>query len=139
MSLKDTIEDDALAEQIVRYYGYAEEVYLTKTVAKLVINEYFHTICSGKFKNVSEDEIRECVVEELNRRFDEKVVPAVEQTYPNLSEDEIEAKLATIEKLYHKEHINQVEAVTKEALKELKNLVGKLQKDVAAIKKKYTT
>ena len=142
MSLKDTIADDALAEKIVRYYGYTEEVSLknvAKTVAKLMINEYFDTICSGKFKSVTDDEMREWVVEELNRRFDEKVVEAVEQAYPHLSEEEIDAKVAAIEKLYQKEHENQVEGATKAALKEFRSRIAGLQKDVKTLKKKYTS
>jgi CO dehydrogenase/acetyl-CoA synthase epsilon subunit len=116
MSLKDTIADDALAEKIVRYYGYTEEgslKHVAKTVAKLMINEYFDNICSGNFKNLTDEEMREWVTEELNQRFDEKVVAAVEQSYPHLSESEIDAKVAAIESLYRKEHEAQVEAVTK--------------------------
>lgn len=142
MSLKDTIADDALAEKIVRYYGYTEEVSLknvAKTVAKLTINEYFDSICAGRLKNVSDDEMRQWVVEELNQRFDEKVVAAIEQSYPHLSEEEVDAKLAAIESLYQKEHEAQVEAATKAALKEFRNRVGNLQKEVKALKKKYTT
>ena len=142
MSLKDTIADDAVAEQIVRYYGYTEEVSLknvAKTVAKLMINEYFDVICTGKFRKVSDDEMREWVVDELNRRFDDKVVTAIEQAYPHLSEEEVDAKLEAIEKLYQKEHENQVQAVTKAAFKELNKEVANLQKDVKALKKKYTT
>lgn len=142
MSLKDTITDDALAEKIVRYYGYIEEVSLknvAKTVAKLIINEYFDSICSGNFKNLTDKEMREWVTEELNQRFDEKVVAAVEQSYPHLSEEEIDAKLASIESLYQKEHEAQVEAVTKAALKEFRSRVVGLQKEVKALKKKYTT
>jgi CO dehydrogenase/acetyl-CoA synthase epsilon subunit len=142
MSLKNTIADDALAEKIVRYYGYTEEVTLknvAKTVAKLMINEYFDNICSGSFKNITDEEMREWVTEELNQRFDEKVVAAVEQSYPDLSENEINEKIAAIESLYQKEHEAQVEAVTKAALKEFRTRVINLQKDVRALKKKYTT
>lgn len=142
MSLKDTIADDALAEKIVRYYGYTEEVSLknvAKTVAKLTINEYFDSICSGRLKIVSDDEMRQWVVEELNQRFDEKVVAAIEQSYPHLSEDEVDAKLAAIESLYQKEHEAQVAAATKAALKEFRNRVANLHKEVKALKKKYTT
>jgi hypothetical protein len=142
MSLKDTIADDALAEKIVRYYGYTEEVSLknvAKTVAKLMINEHFDNICSGNFKNLTDEEMREWVIDELNQRFDEKVVAAVEQSYPNLSEEEIDAKLSAIESLYQKEHEAQVAAVTKAAFKELRSRVVGLQKEVKALKKKYTT
>ncbi len=142
MSLKDTIADDALAEQIVRYYGYTEEISLknvAKTVSKMMINEYFDSICSGKFRNITNEEMREWVVEELNRRFDEKVVAAVEKSYPHLSEEEIDAKLSTIEKLYQKEHENQVAAVTKAAFKDLRSRVEGLQKEVGALKRKYAS
>ena len=142
MSLKDTIADDSLAEKIVRYYGYTEEVSLknvAKTVAKLMINEFFDNICAGKFKSVTDAEMREWVVEELNQRFDEKVVAAVEQSYPHLSEEEIDSKVAAIELLYQKEHEAQVEAVTKAAYKEFRNRVVNLQKEVKALKKKYTS
>ncbi|MFO8086082.1 MAG: hypothetical protein R6U27_17365 [Desulfobacterales bacterium] len=142
MSLKDTIADDALAEKIVRYYGYTEEVSLknvAKTVAKLMINEYFDSICTGKFKGVTDDEMKEWVIEELNQRFDEKVVAAVEQSYPHLSEEEVDAKLAAIETLYQKEHEAQVEAVTKAAFKEFRYRFVNLQKEIKALKKKYTT
>jgi hypothetical protein len=142
MSLKDTIADDALAEKIVRYYGYTEEVSLknvAKTVAKLMINEYFDSICTGKFKSVTVDEMKEWVVEELNQRFDEKVAAAVERSYPHLSEEEVDAKLAAIETLYQKEHEAQVEAVTKAAFKEFRYRLVNLQKEIKALKKKYTT
>jgi hypothetical protein len=142
MSLKDTIADDALAEKIVRYYGYTEEgslKHVAKTVAKLMINEYFDNICSGNLKNLTDEEMREWVTEELNQRFDEKVVAAVEQSYPHLSENEIDAKVAAIESLYRKEHEAQVEAVTKAAFKEFRSRVMNLQKEVKILKKKYTT
>jgi disulfide oxidoreductase YuzD len=142
MVLKNTIENDALAEKIVRYYGYTEEISLknvAKVVVKLMINEYFDSICSGEFKYPSKEEMREWVLEELNRRFDEKVVTAVEKNYPDLSEEEIEAKLEAIEKLYEKEHENQVEAVINAASKELRARVFALQKEVKDLKKKYTT
>lgn len=142
MSLKDTIADDSLAEKIVRYYGYTEEVSLknvAKTVAKLIINEHFDNICSGSYSNMTDEEMREWVTEELNQRFDEKVVAAVEQSYPHLSEEEIDTKIAAIESLYQKEYEAQVGAVTKAALKELRSRVVGLQKEVKALKKKYTT
>ncbi len=141
MVFKNTIGDDTLAEKIVRYYGYTEEVSLknvAKIVVKLMINEYFDNICSGNFKLPTKNEMREWVIEELNRRFDEKVVAAVEKSYPNLSEEEIETKLEAIEKLYEKEHENQVEAVNNAALKELRATVFALQKEVRDLKKKYT-
>ena len=142
MAEEQTIINDELASKIVRYYGYTEEISLknaAKTSAKLMVGEYFDGICTGTCGKIDEEQMRECVVEELNRRFDEKVLPAVEQTYPHLDDDELDAKLAAIEKLYQKEHEKQVNAVTKAALKEFKTLRSKLERDIQQLKKKYAS
>ncbi len=133
--------EDVIAQKIVRYYGYFEENFLkliAKKSAKLVIGEYFGDICADMFEIFSPEEMEEWVVEELNRDFDEKVVGAVERFYPDLSGNELDEKMIQLEKMYIREHQEQLKATTKMAIKELRTRVKALRKDVNLLKRKYT-
>ena len=133
--------EDVIAQKIVRYYGYLEENYLksiAKKSAKLVIGEYFGDICADMFEILSPEEMEEWVLEELNQDFDEKVVGAVERFYPDLSGNELDEKLMQLEKMYIREHQEQLKAATKVAIKELRTRVRALRKDVNLLRRKYT-
>lgn len=138
---EEILVSDALSDKIVKYYGYFEE-YSLKSVAKrcvrLIIGEYFKDLCYDNFKFLTFEEMREWVLEEMKQNFEEKVVPLIEQTYPDLDEDEFDAKVSQLEKLYEKEHEEQLESTTKAALKELRIRVRALQKEMAVLKRKYT-
>ena len=138
---EEVLVSDALSDKIVKYYGYFEE-YSLKSVAKrcvrLIIGEYFKDLCYDNFKFLTFEEMREWVLEEMKQNFEEKVVPLIEQTYPDLDEDEFDAKVSQLEKLYEKEHEEQLESTTKAALKELRIRVRALQKEMASLKRKYT-
>ena len=131
-----------LSEKIVRYYGYFEENSLksiAKTCAKLIINEYFNEICSGYFNIPTLEEVKEWVLDEINQDFDEKIMEAIDNTYPDMSDEEINTEIARLEKIYVKEHEEQLTATSKAAIKELHNRVKALQKEIEVLKKKYTS
>lgn len=133
--------DDMLASKIVQYFGYFEEYSLkkiAKTCVKLIISEYYKALCYGSFQFPSHDEMKAWVLEEMKQSFDEKVIPLIEQTYPDLSEEEFEEKVNLLEKMYQKEHEEQLNSTTNAALKELRFKVKALQKELAALKRKYT-
>jgi hypothetical protein len=133
--------EDVIAQKIVRYYGYFEENFLksiAKKSAKLVLGEYFGDICADMFEILSPEEMEEWVLEELNRDFDEKVVGAVERFYPDLSGNDLDQKLIQLEKMYVREHQEQLKATTKVAIKELRTRVIALRKDVNLLRRKYT-
>ncbi len=140
-TLKDQLKNDGLADKIVTYFGYFEE-YSLKTVAqkcaKLVISEHFKDICYENFELPSLEEMKELVMEELYAHFDEKVTPLIEQTYPNLSDEAFDEKLDMLEKLYAREHEEQLASTANAALKELRVRVKALRKELRLVKKKYT-
>jgi len=139
-SKQDTAED-ILGSKIVRYYGYFGEYSLkgiAKTCAKLFISEHYRDLCFDNFEFPSEEEMKEWVLEEMKRNFDEKVVPLVEQTYPDLSERELDKEVERLEKKYEKEHSEQLISTTRAALKELRIRVRGLQKELKVLKRKYT-
>lgn len=134
--LNDNIED-----KIVTYFGYFEEhslMTIAKTCAKLYISEHFKSICQDTFKFPTFEEMKELVIEEMKHDFDDKVIPVIEQACPDLTDDEIEAKVAELEKMYQNEHDEQVTSTVNAALKELKLRVRMLQKELKTLKRKYT-
>ncbi len=137
----DDLPQDALADKIVRYYGYFEEYSLksiAKTCVKMIISEYYKDLCYDNFTFLTFDEMREWVLEEMKQNFEEKVVSLIEQTYPDLDEDEFDAKVTQLEKIYEKGHEEQLTSTTKAALKELRIRVRALQKELTVLKRKYT-
>lgn len=138
--LEETPEN-ALANKIVMYYGYFEEHSLkgiAKTCAKLIISEHYRDICFDSFEFPSHEEMKSWVLEEMKQNFDEKVVPLIEQTYPQLSEAELDNEITRFEKRYEKEHVQQLESTARAALKELRTRVRGLQKELKELKRKYT-
>ncbi|GEM_PF-1929657 len=139
--VKEESPEEVLANKIVTYYGYFGEYSLkgiAKTCAKLIISERYRDLCFENFDFPTQEEMKDWVLEEMKQNFDEKVVPLIEQTYPNMSEDDIEAEVAKLEKKYEKEHEEQLMSTTKAALKELRIRVRALQKELNALKRKYT-
>ncbi len=139
--VKEESAEEVLANKIVTYYGYFGEYSLkgiAKTCAKLIISERYRDLCFDNFDFPTQEEMKEWVLEEMKQNFDEKVVPLIEQTYPDMSEDDIEAEVSELEKKYEKEHEEQLMSTTKAALKELRIRVRALQKELNALKRKYT-
>ncbi|OQX05400.1 MAG: hypothetical protein BWK80_52245 [Desulfobacteraceae bacterium IS3] len=139
--VKEESPEEVLANKIVTYYGYFGEYSLkgiAKTCAKLIISERYRDLCFENFDFPTQEEMKDWVLEEMKQNFDEKVVPLIEQTYPDMSEDDIEAEVAKLEKKYEKEHEEQLMSTTKAALKELRIRVRALQKELNALKRKYT-
>ncbi len=134
--------NDALREKIVTYFGYVEEQFLkgiSKTCAKMIIEDQFNEICSNRFEMPAFKEMETVVFEELKRNFDKKVIHIVEQTYPDMSDDELDHEIEKLEERYYHDHEAQINAAVAAALKELKQRVDGLKKEINAIKRKYTT
>lgn len=135
------ISEGILGNQIVQFFSYFEESSLkgiAKKCSRLMINENFGPICSEEFSDPSFEEMLELVLEELRGNFDEKVAAAIARNYPHLSDEQADAELIRLEKLYRKEHDEQIRATTHAAIKDLKAQVKSLQKDIRALKRKYT-
>lgn len=135
------VAEDELAKKIVTYYGYFGEHSLkriAKTCAKLIISEHCRELCFDDFEFPSHGEIKSWVLEEMKQNFEEKVMPIIEQTYPRLSEAELDEEISRLEKKYEKEHKEQLESTTRAAIKELQIRVRGLQKEFKELKRKYT-
>jgi hypothetical protein len=142
MEGKKDLANDPFAQKFIQFYGLQDNhsvKQVSRTCVSLIVSEYFDIICSQKFKIPPIEDIREWVMEEWNRRIDDGLVKAIEEQYPDLSEDEIDEKVGVIEKMYEKDFERQLTATTKAAFKELKNRVVSLQKEVINLKKKYTS
>ena len=135
------VSEGILDNQIVQYFAYFEESSLkgiAKKCSRLMINENFGAICSEDYAEPSFEEMEELVLEELRGIFDEKVAGAIAQTCPHLSDEQADAELVRLEKLYRKEHEEQIRAATHAAVKDLKTRVKNLQKEVKTLRRKYT-
>lgn len=128
-------------EKIIRYYGYLEETALkqvAKKCAKMTFNEHFEIICSGKYDEPSYKEMEDFILEEIWEDFDEKVAEVIQRLFPYLSDDEVDQELLELEKYYREMHAEQIETATRLALKEFRARVSSLQKDLNALRRKYT-
>ncbi len=134
------VSEDILGNQIVQYFAYFEESSLRKIAQKcsrLIINENFGAICSEDYTEPSFEEMEGLVLEELRGNFDEKVSAAIAQSCPHLNDEQADAELIRLEKLYRKEHADQIRATTYAAINDLKTQVKNLQKEVKALRRKY--
>lgn len=135
------ILDGSLGNQILQYFVYFEESSLkgiAKKCSRLMLNEYFGVICSEDYTEPSFEEMEELVLEELRGNFDEKVAAAIAHACPHLNDEQADAELIRLEKLYRKEHEEQIRATTIAAIKDLKIRVKNLQKEVKILRRKYT-
>ena len=135
------VSEDIFGNQIVQYFAYFEESSLkgiAKKCSRLMINENFGVICSEDYAEPSFEEMQELVLEELRGIFDEKVAAAIARTCPHLNDEQADAELIRLEKLYRKEHEEQIRATTHAAVKDLKMRVKNLQKEVKTLRRKYT-
>jgi hypothetical protein len=135
------VSEGVLNNQIVQYFAYFEESSLkgiAKKCSRLMIIENFGVICSEDYAEPSFEEMEELVLEELRRIFDVKVAAAIARTCPHLSEEQADAELIRLEKLYRKEHEEQIRATTLAASKDLKSRVKSLQKEIKTLKRKYS-
>ncbi len=133
--------EDILADKIVTYYGYFEEYSLKKiaqTCVKLLISEQYKDLCYDNFQMPSHGEMKDWVREEMKQNFDDKVMPLIERTFPDLGDEELDAEVDRLENMYEQEHGEQLESTTKAALKELRMRVRSLQKELKTLKRKYT-
>jgi hypothetical protein len=142
MDTKSTDESESfLGNQIVQYFAYFEESSLkgiAKKCSRLMINENFGVICSEDYAEPSFEEMKELILEELRGIFDEKVAAAIARTCPHLNDEQADSELIRLEKLYRKEHEEQILAATHAAIKDLKSRVKNLQKEVKTLRRKYT-
>jgi len=135
------VSESILRNQIVQYFAYFEESSLkgiAQKCSRLMINENFGVICSEDYAEPSFEEMKELVLEELRGNFDEKVAAAIARTCPHLNDEQADAELIRLEKLYRKEHEEQIRATTHAAVKDLKTRVKNLQKEVKTLRRKYT-
>ena len=135
------VSEDILGNQIVQYFAYFEESSLkgiAKKCSRLMINENFGVICSEDYAEPSFEEMQELILEELRGIFDEKVAAAIARTCPHLNDEQADAELIRLEKLYRKEHEEQIRATAHAAVKDLKTRVKNLQKEVKTLRRKYT-
>jgi hypothetical protein len=135
------VSEGISGDQIVQYFAYFEESSLkgiAKKCSRLMINENFGAICSGEYAEPSFEEMEELVLEELSGIFDEKVAAAIAKTCPHLNEEQADSELIRLEKLYRKEHEEQIQAATHAAIKDLKTRIKNLQKEVKTLRRKYT-
>jgi hypothetical protein len=135
------VSESILGNQIVQFFAYFEESSLkgiAKKCSRLMINENFGVICAGDYAEPSFEEMEELVLEELRGNFDEKVSAAIAQACPHLNDEQADAELIRLEKLYRKEHEEQIQATTHAAVKDLKMRVKNLQKEVKTLRRKYT-
>ncbi|MGD9973316.1 MAG: hypothetical protein AB7S77_09670 [Desulfatirhabdiaceae bacterium] len=140
MMIKDS-SDFRFIDKISQYYGYFEENSLkgiAKKCTRLLINENFGLICGNEFIEPNYDEMEFLVLDILRKNFEEKVGNAIEQALPHLTEADIDSELDRLEKLYRREYQEQIRTTTNAALKELKTRIKNLQKEVKALKRKYT-
>jgi len=135
------VSEDISGNQIVQYFAYFEESSLkgiAKKCSRLMINENFGAICSEDYAEPSFEEMEELVLEELRGDFDEKVSAAIARTCSHLNDEQADAELIRLEKLYRKEHTEQIRATTHAAINDLKTRVKNLQKEVKILRRKYT-
>jgi hypothetical protein len=135
------VSDGIWGNQIVQYFAYFEESSLkgiAKKCSRMIINDNFGVICSEDYAEPSFEEMEELILEELCGNFDKKVAAAIAQTCPHLTDEQADAELIRLEKLYRKEHGEQIRATTLAAIKDLKARIKNLQKEVKALKRKYT-
>jgi len=139
--LNQELSEEGVSDKIVTYYGYFEE-YSLKNVAKrcvkLIISEYYKDLCYDSFKIPSHEEMKSWILDEMKQNFDEKIMPLIEQTNPDLSDEELDDELKKLEILYEREHKDQLESAIAAGLKELRIRVKGLQKELKALKRKYT-
>ena len=134
------VSEDILGNQIVQYFAYFEENSLkgiAKKCSRLMINDNLGAICSEDYAEPSFEEMEELVLEELRGNFDEKVSAAIARTCPHLNDEQADAELIRLEKLYRKEHTEQIRATTHAAINDLKIRVKNLQKEVKTLRRKY--
>ena len=135
------VSEDIFGNQIVQYFAYFEESSLkgiAKKCSRLMINENFGVICSEDYAEPSFEEMEELVLEELRGNFDEKVAAAIARTCPHLNDEQADAELIRLEKLYRKEHEEQIRATTLAAIMDLRMQVKNLQKEIKSLRRKYT-
>ena len=135
------VSEGILGNQIIQYFAYFEENSLkgiAKKCSRLMINDNFGMICLEDYAEPSFEEMKELVLEELRGNFDEKVAVAIARACPYLSDDQADTELIRLEKLYRKEHEEQIRATTLAAIKDLKMQVKNLQREVKSLRRKYT-
>ncbi len=135
------LSEDLPGNLIVQYFAYFEESLLkgiAQKCSRLMVNENFGLICSQEYAEPSFAEMEELVLEELRGNFDAKVAAAISRTCPHLDDEQADSELIRLEKLYRKEHGEQIQAATHAAIKDLKTRVKNLQKEVKLLRRKYT-
>jgi hypothetical protein len=108
--------------------------------SKLMIKKFFEEVESSSFEMPSHSDIEKMIEEGLEWGFDEeKVVADIKRTFPGWSEERVYEEVDKLEYMYEKERSKQIESITDTVVKECRSIVKDLQKEIRALKRKYTT
>jgi len=137
---KKIIEEE-VSREILNYYNNFENYSLgdiAKACAKILISNKYHYICFDNFQMPQYEEIRNLVFDEIRKNFDERIILAIDKMHPNLTDNELNNYISKSEKLYEKEHKEQIESVVLAVEREIKTRVKGLQRELKLLKRKYT-
>ncbi len=139
---KDEItEENSVADQLLTGYGFIDEETMSAIVRKCVrieIGERFENICRDQFEPPTFEKMKALILEEVQAHFDEKVVPAVERTYPEIGDEDLDAELDRLEKKYLNSLKKEIAVACRTAMEEIVNQVNELKRELKTLKKKYT-
>ncbi len=133
--------DDLLIHSIISYVGGFEEHSLMRIAsrcARMAINYHFLELCGDSFQMPTFEAMRESALEEMKQEVEEQAPRIVEKHYPNLPEEIMDLYMNHICAEWEAEYAEQIKATTHAALKELGRLARSLQKEIKAIRRKYT-
>lgn len=136
-ALTDSSRIDAISAEL----GYFEDASLkniAKKCSRLIINENFGTICSGTFIEPNLEELEVMILDLLQQQFEDRVGRAIADAMPQLKECEIDAHLDRLSMGYRQEFQEQIRSTTHAALKDLKTRIKGLNKEIKALKRKYS-
>ncbi len=132
--------DDVLVDSIVAYSGHFEEHSLKRIAnrcVRSVIGEGFQDLCGETFHIPPQNQMREWVVEEMKQYFEDQLMPIIERRHPDLAEEELDVYLDRFYRAFETEYAEQIDSTTHAAVRELRVRVKAIQKELAAIKRKY--
>jgi uncharacterized membrane protein YheB (UPF0754 family) len=132
--------DDVLVDSIVTYSGHFEEHSLKRIAnrcVRSVIGERFQDLCGEAFSIPSQDQMRDLVVEEMKQYFEDQLVPIIERRHPDLSDEKLDAVIEQFYRQFEAEYTEQIDSTTNAAIRELRVRIKAVQKELAAVKRKY--
>jgi uncharacterized membrane protein YheB (UPF0754 family) len=132
--------DDVLLDSIVAYSGHFEEHSLKRIATRCVrsvIGERFQELCGETFDMPSRERMREWVVDEMKQYFEDQLIPIIERRHPDATEEELDDAIEGFYQVFEKEYAEQIDSTTHAAMRELRVRVKAVQKELAAVKRKY--